>query len=617
VIKTPRNIRVLFAFVTILSLILIARFRWQGYDEYKRWPTIIEGDGNGYYAYLPAVFLYQDFSFSFLVDQKHPELHAFSGGFLNEVDSCHRVNKYFCGEALLLSPFFLTAIVLSKIVGFPIDGYSFFFQLSVSFAALFYLLLGLYFLYRLFRISNISDRLSGFILVLLLFGTNLAYYAFIQPAMSHVYSFSLISMFLYHATVFFQKKQLKGAMIATFLLALIVLVRPVNIMILAALPFTAGTFSCFWDVIKATIHRRGLLIMTLIFISIISLQFIFYRLETGSFLLWSYSGEKFDWGNPHWWKVLWSYRKGFFIYTPLFLHFLISLLLLAKQHRGYRSLQAFFFFCIISYVISSWWNWYYGDSFGQRPFIDYYSFFALVIAKAFETVKNRWIQLTTALLALFLLVLNLMQSYQYDRGIMHRWAMNKEKYWYIFMHTAPHYIGCLGGGDDLPCDVDLSHPVVYNTDMESAFTGAFIGTPPVRLLNAHSGQFVSVVGPESEYSACMALKEGADQFSNGYVEVEAWKYDPTPGATNEAYMVISIDSHQGGNYFYYPLKINDIPSYSVENWQKIRFSSILPAIPHGRDEIKVYFWSPKKERFYIDDLSITLYRKNVHDAKKK
>lgn len=616
-IKALTNIRVLFAFLTILSLIIIVRFRWLGDYEYKRWPTVVEGDGKGYYAYLPATFLYQDFTFSFLEDKKHPELYAFAGGFLNGVDSSHRVNKYFCGEALLLTPFFLAAVLMSKMMGSPVDGYSIYFQLSVSIAALFYLLLGLYALYRLFRLWDVSAALSGFLLVILLFGTNLTYYAFIQPAMSHVYSFSLIGIFLFVATIFFRRKELKLGMCTVIILALIVLVRPVNIIVLAALPFIVGSFSSLWNTLKKVVSVKMMVVMTLIFLSIISLQLIFYYLETGNLFLWSYRGEKFYWGNPQLWKVWWSYRKGFFVYTPLFLFYLVSLVVLVLRKRNKEAFLAFFFFGLISYMISAWWNWYYGDSYGQRPFIDYYSFFALVIAVSFESVKNSLLKQTSVTVALLLMVVNVIQSYQYDKGILHRWAMNKEKYWYVFLRTASRYEGCLGGGDDLPYDVDLSHPLVYRTDMELPIVKPFRSAALVQDLRAHSGHFVSVLGPESEYSVHLSLKDATNQFSEGYIEVEAWKYDLTPGASNEALMVISIDSAQGGNFFYYPLKINDVPSFSVGNWRKLSFSSTLPVIHHGGDEIKVYFWNPKKERFYLDDLSIALYRKNVHNVKKK
>ena len=49
--------------------------------------NVIRADGLGYYSYLPAIFIYNDYQFSFIDDIKksHPQIN-FGDGFLNKTD---------------------------------------------------------------------------------------------------------------------------------------------------------------------------------------------------------------------------------------------------------------------------------------------------------------------------------------------------------------------------------------------------------------------------------------------------------------------------------------------------------------------------------------------------
>jgi len=74
-------------------------------------------DGNGYYAYLPAIFIYHDLHFGFFdkiaeqegyQNMKYDYRYEYRG---------HTVNKYFAGTALAQLPFFLTAYFYEHYTG--------------------------------------------------------------------------------------------------------------------------------------------------------------------------------------------------------------------------------------------------------------------------------------------------------------------------------------------------------------------------------------------------------------------------------------------------------------------------------------------------------------------
>jgi len=191
----------------------------------------ISSDAQGYYAYLPAFLLYKDFSME-KVFLYHPEAESlqFPAVYKNE-ETGRNMPKYPMGEVLFLLPFFLFAHIFSLLLGFPATGYSILYQQLVGMAGVFYLILGLYFLGKLYRIF-FKEKTVLLTLLVLTFATNLFHYASFTSLMSHVYSFSLISIFLY--LLFKSRKEfsLKNSLLLGFLGGLIFLVRNINVLYL-------------------------------------------------------------------------------------------------------------------------------------------------------------------------------------------------------------------------------------------------------------------------------------------------------------------------------------------------------------------------------------------------
>jgi hypothetical protein len=89
---------------------------------------------------------------------------------------------------------------------------------------------------------------------------------------------------------------------------------------------------------------------------------------------------------------------------------------------------------IVWYVLSSWEIWWYGGSFGQRPFIEFYPIYFIAFAMVVSGVKN-WLPLKKfAILGLlFLFVsLNHLKNYQYRYNIIHWDGMDRSSYFELF-----------------------------------------------------------------------------------------------------------------------------------------------------------------------------------------
>jgi hypothetical protein len=609
---------VLLCLITLMLAFFASNRLFRG--DLAGWRLIISSDGLGYYAYLPALLIDQDVTYKKVTERETKILgyERYKPSYL--VKSGDRVvNKYFAGEALLLLPFFLLATFFSWIGGTEITGYSFFFQLFTGLGALFYLFLGLFYLKKILDHLKVRPEISAIILPAVLLGTNLFYYSLWQPSMSHVYSFFAINGFLWQVCCTIRDRKQKNVLLAGLFLGLTVLIRPTNGIVIFLVPFLLNEKE---EVRALAVFFREKKMAVLLFLGgfflVVCIQFILWYIQTGHWIIWSYKDEGFYFRNPEVTNVLFSYRKGLFIYTPLIFLAMLGLVRLLFVNRT-RFFSMTFFIIVSTYIISSWWNWYYGDSFGARVFIDYYGIYALLIALLLD---HQWKKgstwMVTGLLFLFV-ALNLLQTWQYTQYIIHPYSMNKEKYQYVFLKTDSVYRKCLGGNDEIPgYNMDMMHPCgVFRTDFEKVPENWSISTLEKSSF-AHSGKFVGYLDSVHPFSATLQIRPErlAAYPATFYVKGSIWVRDSLPGASNKAFVVVSMDSiDQAGNYWYgFPL--NDIPQNPVGTWRNCSFSLTLPEFRTSGRLLKIYVWNSGKKPFKVDDFSLIFYTEKKKTTRK-
>ncbi|NOR86842.1 MAG: hypothetical protein GQ527_04475 [Bacteroidales bacterium] len=422
--------QVTILFIGFIMVFTASNVKWG--DE--RWFGLIKDDGKGYYAYLPAVFIYDDLNFGFYdsIENGKYRYQKLAYDYRYQFHG-KAVNKYYSGAALVQTPFFLVAHYLSESLGYDQDGYSKPYRLSVSIAAIVYLLLGLIFLRQTLLFFDIKESIISLTLLAIVFGTHLFYYAIAEPSMTHVFSFAYISGLIYFSKSFFiNPARWKIILIAVFI-GIIVLIRPVNIIIVLLFPFLAGSLQSLQSGFHYLVKKNTLVFIGGLFIAagIIGIQFLIYYLQSGYWLVYSYNDEGFNFLDPHMIDILFSYKKGLFVYTPLTLIASAgAYFLYMKSKFEFYTLTGFFI--LLTYMLSSWWSWYYGGSFSSRVYIDFLPLFAILLAFILKSFTSKiWRGLFVALL-FFIVILNQLQTYQYRLGHIHFVDMNKEKYWEVF-----------------------------------------------------------------------------------------------------------------------------------------------------------------------------------------
>ena len=378
----------------------------------NEWAGIMEADAKGYYAYLPALIIYQDPNFEFfhaIEEQKYYNKDLFYD--YRYIIGDIWINKYYCGTALLEMPFFLIAHFLSFLLDYEMDGYSKLYQGFISIAAIFYLLTGLVLLNRFLTRFEIKENIRILILITTVFGTNLFYYSVCEPGMSHVYSFAMVAFFLNYSKRYHDSQEKWLIPIILISLGMIILMRPVNGLIMLLLPFLYSSKKKFLERFKTMWHSKKHLILGFFgFTTIISLQLIYYKIATGNFFVYSYGEEGFHFSEPHIFDFLFSYKKGLFVYTPIFGLSLIGLHYL-RQHSFYQFIGFSAFFILLVYISSSWWQWYYGGSFSTRVFIEFIPIFMLLLAFAIQHAKHGIQKFLICGAVIFLIILCQLQTY--------------------------------------------------------------------------------------------------------------------------------------------------------------------------------------------------------------
>lgn len=416
----------------IFSIVLWVIINTSFKKDYKT--GILEADAKGYYAYLPAVFIYHDLNFGFYdsIENKTYFNRNLTYEYLRQHNGS-TINKYYTGTAVCLLPFFLAGHAITIFSEQPSDGYSYYYTLMVHLGALFYLMLGIFGLRKLLRTYKFDEKTIALVLLAIVFGTNLFFYTVTEFAMSHVYSFAAITWFSVTVRNYFSVHGNKYLLYSALLLGIITLIRPINILILLAIPFLAGSSETLISGAKSLSAKKWLLVSAAFsFLMVVSIQLLIYKISTGSFILYSYKEEGFNFLNPQIGKFLFSYRKGMFVYTPLLLVSLTGCYFIYRSGR-FQFFTLLGFLLTLVYIFSSWHMWFYGGSFSQRVMIEFYAFFAIMLAASIQGIKNGRLRSIFISLMLFLVIICQVQTYQYRRMQIHWSDMNKEKYWEVFL----------------------------------------------------------------------------------------------------------------------------------------------------------------------------------------
>ena len=403
---------------------------WATYSAAQK-GTSFTWDVFNYYSYLPAYFCNNgSFEFEKFIESGYNPI-----GPLNT-----HLPKTTYGMSIMYSPFFALAYKIAYNSGTPLNGFTEEFVYCIHWGSMFYVLLGLFFL-RKHLLMYFNETITTITLFATLFGTMLFNYTFSNSEMSHGYLFCLFTAFLYLCDKWHRSPKWLTTVGIAITIGIISLVRPTEILIFL--------FFIFWNVKSFTdLQQKFTFFLTkyLHFFVILLIgvllwvpQFLFWKTHTGNYFYFSYPGEKFFWNDPQIFNILFSYRKGWITYTPLILLSFIGVFFIKKDFPISKGFFVFFISLNV-YMLSCWWDWFFGGCFGARGFCQNIAYLAWPIAFAINSVLyTDAVYKLKGLFAMLVLVfvfscvcLNIGQTYSYHARKIHPFAMSEYMYWKSF-----------------------------------------------------------------------------------------------------------------------------------------------------------------------------------------
>ncbi|TFH27088.1 MAG: hypothetical protein E4H10_05010 [Bacteroidia bacterium] len=438
-IFTIRNLSglpiLLFLILSIWAILFMGL--WKVNDGKDR--GVIKYDVISYYSYLPATVIYGDATLGFIEDKSFLAQNKF---WYEVLDNGNNLVVTSMGLSFMYAPFFFMAHWLAPVLGQNPDGFSNIYQLMLIISGLFYAFLGLILLRRLL-LKYFDPVVTSLVLVAVALGTNLFYYSTREAAMPHSHNFFLITLFVTLVLRWYRNPVWQNSLLLGLVFGLIALVRPSNILLfLFLLLYGVSGWKSFSGRVLFYLQRWYLVLIMLLgfFIPWIP-QFLYWKAVTGHYIFFTYAekGATFYWAHPHIIDSLFSFRKGWLIYTPVMVIALVGMFGLRRWAREWFLALVIYVIAMI-YVQSSWWCWWFGGGFGLRHYVSMYPLLAISMAYLLSRLrlkKRPWAFGAITALVLILSAYQLFQTRQFTTKAIHYSGTTFQSYKENFLKLRP------------------------------------------------------------------------------------------------------------------------------------------------------------------------------------
>lgn len=572
-------------FIVVAGLAVFLSFSYHSGKGYFNWKSEIWSDKAGAYIYLPATFYYH-----WDLKQCPEKMDEKTGsGFRYDTISRKIITKTTYGISLLVSPFFIGVHLITKVFHIPQDwAFAPVYHRMTDMAAVFYLVLGLFFLRRF--LAGYFSELPSFLTVFFLFaGTGLFYYSTGSGLMPPVYAFFLSAVYL-----FFLQKFLAGPpkyiyfLLFSLALSLAVLISPSMLLMLAVMFFLDVSNSSQLKERLALLFRLKyfpvfLLILIIVFIP----QLLYWKYSSGS--IFSSDPASLWFTNllsPRLPELWFSPLNGLFVYAPLMFLVVLGMIMMIRK----KAVNAWLgpgIFLILSYFLASWWCWYFGCSFGQPLVIGFLPLFGIPLAFLLQETISRRAYLRTAAILVSMLLLSAYTA---------RLSFTFEECFFGSTWDWARFGRMLNTSKILPFRPAYS----YSNDFENAAMNN--GAATTRLV-ARSGDYSLLFDREHEYNVYFFeylnnLKQ-AGQLTKLKVTYQVFKTGSAPTGA-----MIICEIRNNGITLAYLSRPLDVPMATTRKWYAVPVNFDIPQNLDPWAELKLYIWNRDKTTFYVDDLQI-------------
>ncbi len=345
-------------------------------------------------------------------------------------------------------------------------------------------------------------------------------------------------------------------------------------------------------------------------------QLIYWKYSSGHWIYYSYNnaGEGFDFAQPYIKEVLFSFRKGWLIYTPVMVFAIAGFVSLFKKNKPVFY-SILIYFAVNLYIVSSWTCWWYaGGSYSQRALLSSYVLLAIPMGYMIQQILvwKKPVRVFMLSVIALMLVLNLFQTWQWAHGIIDGTRMTRSYYFATFGKTnfteADRKLLLI----ERPTDAIeiLKNESDYNRRNVSTFDFENITEQGLMLSSDTVFEGENALRMDASHPFSPAFEMSFRDITakdHAWIRASVMVFPVNEVKDNMASLVITFQ-HKGEPYHYRAISISD-SSFHMKpgQWNAMRMDYLTPEVRSVDDTVKIYFWLQGNDPVLIDNLVIDVF----------
>jgi len=585
-------------------------------------PNFLSWDVFGYYLYLPNTFIYHDPGMNDINRVQEQRIKYEASGTLYQAyigPEGRWIIRYSMGNAVFYAPFFVAGHALAIITGAPRDGFSWPYRSAIQYGTLLYSLIALIFARRIL-LRIVDDRVTAWSIIFLVFGTNLYQMLAFNNGLTHGNLFMAYILIIWFTMRWHERPSAASATGMGAFCGLAVITRPTEILcVFIPLLWNTMDRQLFREKLASIRkHWHHLLLIAAVMLLAGLPQMLYWKMYAGKYFFRSYDNpaEGLDILTPYTWKFLFSFRKGWFVYTPLMTLAVAGFALVWMWKRAWFA-PLFVFFVLNLWITSSWTNWWYAGSFGSRAIVQSYAVMmiplAFVVCYAFYGKHAVPKRIVLSLLFLFL-ALNLFQTFQYQRGIIHPERMTAAYYLKVFgkLNYNGEYNHLLlpdrNIDASIPDTADFTETKVWQYTFEDPAELDEKKRDHITDTLAHTGRACYRIDTLQPFLDLKAFRY-SDISDKDYVfvRITGWVY-PIQPADGNPLSVVRTFAYKKQLYGYSAVVLSE-ERHGIRpgQWNFFTVDYMTPHLRTLRDDFTSHFWLQGRSPVFLDDISVGIW----------
>lgn len=596
-----------FIVISLVIIILVIKFPQRIFDY----------DNFGFYMHLPNVFIYHDVTLRDLsgINSINEKYHLTPA--LYQLEPLHNgniVNRFMIGLAVLMAPFFFIGHLLALISSFPADGYSEPYVWAILVAGIFYTMLG-FFMMRKILLNFFDDHSTALTLAIFFFGTNIFMFSSLGNPVPHVYILTIYTFLIYYTMQWHKAPKIRYAVIIGLSAGLIIISRPSEVICLI-IPLFWGIYNknSLIEKLDLLVENWNHLIVVVIFMFIAGLpQMIYWQwvVERPVFFPYNDPQSGLNLFAPRFAWVLFSFRKGWLVYSPLMVLSLVGFIFLLKKQKK-LFLPLVIFFIINLYLIASFSSL---VSYGYRAFIQSYAALILPFGYVVDYLykQKQWIRIAVSIVLLGFFYINIFQGWQLRIGVIDGSRMTDSYYWKTFLklNVKPEDRDLLlvnrffEGPEKIENELKYNKKILFDQPFEQKINGL---EKYYDSAYSSSGKFSIRMDSTFIYSPGLAVpyKQITSEYY-AWIRASVKVYPVFPPEECLTNLVVVFE-YKKKKYKYQDQGITgDNIKLVPGQWNTITMDYLTPEVRSVDDILKVFVWFRGKKPIYIDDLRVEAF----------